>query len=279
MDYEIYRTGKSQLLTTDLSPLRGGGQVFGSGALLVCRSGEADLHIDFRTLHLMEGGVLMLFPSDVIHLGEASETFSVEMLLYDRAMLREASLQLEHTVYEDLRQDRCRGRNPVVKDIVEGMFTLLRIYFGQEECHCKDQLVLYELKAFFLGYYDYLRRHKETPLTEVGTRRVNELFNRFMELLESDYKESQSVSHYAEKLHISAKYLTQVVRSVNGLTPKAMIDHFVTMQIKLQLRSSRKSVKELAWEYHFSDASFFGRYFRQRTGMTPQEFRRKYKEA
>ena len=285
MDYEIFRSDKSRLLTTDLRFLGEESQVFGFGALLVCRHGEADLRIDFRTWHLSEGRVLMLFPSDVLQLLRATDDFSTEMLIYDRAMLREASLQLEHTVYEDLRRDRCRGDgdNATVRNIVEGIFSLLRIYFSQEACRVRDQLVLYELKGFFLGYYDYLRQQPMERRRGEGernvTRRANELFNRFMEALEEDYKQTQRVADYAGKLHISAKYLTLIVRSVNGLTPKAMIDHFVTMQIKLQLRTTNMSIKQMAWDYHFSDASFFVRYFRQRTGMTPQEYRRTFRSS
>lgn len=278
MDYEIYRSEKCRLVGSDLREMQEAALVLGNGALLLCRRGEADVEVDMRVWHLQRGSAFMFFPNDVASISGASEDFATELLIYDRAMLREASLQLEQTVYEGLRRDRLRGGERVVTDIVEGLFRLLRIYFRQEDCQCTDQLVLYQLKAFFLGYYDWLNRHRECLVQPSGSPRVSELFNQFMQLLEEDYRVSQRVDYYARKLNIGAKYLTSIVKAVNGLTPKAMIDHYVTMQIKLRLRTSDVSVKELAWEFHFADASFFGRYFRQRTGMTPQEFRRKYRE-
>lgn len=274
MDYEIYRSEKCRLVESDLAGLQAERQVLESGAVLLCRGGEAEVEVDTRVWHLVAGGAFMFFPGDVCWVRRSSEDFRVELLLYDRAMLREASLQLEQTVYDGLRGDRLGGDERTVREIVEGMFALLRIYFRQAECQCTDQMVLYQLKAFFLGYYDWLRRNGDRLTCGGGSRRVNELFNEFMRLIERDCRVSQRVGHYASCLHVSAKYLTRVVREVNGLTPKAMIDHYVMMQVKMRLRTSDASVKELAWEFGFADASFFGRWFRVRTGMTPGEFRR-----
>lgn len=278
MDKETLRSEKSQLLRSDLSRLKGEPQILSHGAIAICRKGSADLQLGFHLWHLEKDYVIILFPGDVATLTNASEDFEVEMLRYDRATLREACLQLEQTVYEGLRQDRCRGNKQVVFDIVDRMFNLLRVYFEQEECQCTDQLVLYQLKAFFLGFYDYVRRHpNETPI-DVGSRRVNELFNKFMHILDSDYALSHSVSYYADKLSISPKYLGNIVRQISGLTPKEMIDHYVTLQIKLKLRTSDVSIRQIAWQFHFNDDSFLCRYFRQRTGMSPQEYRRTYRE-
>lgn len=278
MDREILRSEKSDLIRSDLSRLAGEPQVLSHGAIALCRAGSADLQLGFHSWHLERDYAIILFPGDVANLRNASDDFEVELLRYDRAMLREACLQLEQTVYEGLRRDRCRGDKRVVLDIVDRLFSLLRIYFEQEECQCTDQLVLYQLKAFFLGFYDYVRRHPNEAPIDVGSRRVNELFNRFMRLLDSDYTLSHNVAYYADKLSISPKYLGNIVREVSGLTPKEMIDHYVTLQIKLKLRTSDESIRQIAWQFHFSDDSFLCRYFRQRTGMSPQEYRRTYRE-
>ena len=277
MDNEIFRTENAQLFNSDLWKLRTEPQVIDRGALLVCRKGVATINIDLSKWRIETDSGIILYPGDVVYVHDVSEDFHVEILTYDRAMLREASLQLEQTVYDNLRRDRCRGGEKDVFDILDSMFKLLRIYFRQQQCQCKDQMVLYQLKAFFLGYYDYKNRNKPTMPTETKSRRVNELFNMFMQLLESDYKISQNVAYYAQKLNITPKYLNTIVRTVNGLTPKSMIDHYVIMQIKLQLRTSDISIKQMAYEFHFSDSSFFSRHFRLRTGMTPQEFRERYR--
>jgi len=274
MDNEILTSEKAQLYVSSLGELMGEQKVIDYGAIIICRQGTATMRIDFKCWRLEEGAVITLFPNDVVQMTDASADFEVEMLRYCPAQLREASLQLEQTIYDTLRKDRCRGKQPVVGDIVNGMFNLLRIYFDQPECKCTDQLVLYQLKAFFLGFYDWITRNELSHECGNASQRMNELFNRFMELLERDFRLSHDVCYYAERLCITPKYLNTITKAVAHHTPKTIIDHYVVLQIKLFLHQSNISIKQMAWMFHFSDASFFCRYFKQHTGMTPQEFRK-----
>lgn len=272
MDKDILSTDKPRLITSRLEEMMGEQTVAGYGAIIICRTGSALMHIDFKAWRLGEGDVITIFPNDVVMIEEATSDFAVEMLRYDPAMLREASLQLERTVYSKLRNDRCRQGRLVVTDIINAMFRLLKIYFDQPECKCLDQLVLYQLKSFFTGFYDHIIRegHKES---DEATPRTNDLFNQFMETLERDYRLSHDVAYYAHQLCITPKYLTTIVKRITGHTPKTIIDHYVVLQLKLQLRHRDITVKQLAWDFHFSDTSFFCRYFKQHTGMSPQSFR------
>ena len=94
-----------------------------------------------------------------------------------------------------------------------------------------------------------------------------------MMLLEKDYKISRDVNYFAEKMNISSKYLTNIVNQVTGHTPKTIIDQYVILQIKMHLKRTTQSIKEMAWEFHFADVSFFCRYFKKHTGLTPQQIR------
>lgn len=277
MDAEMTPLHKVALRLDDLLQWKQEPTMLDYGAILIGRQGEADMAVNFSHWHLTEGAVITLFPNDVVLVSHASEQFQVEMLTYDASLLREASLQLEQTVYSQLRQDRCRSNAPIVKDIINSMFSLLKIYFGQHDCMCTEQLVLLQLKAFFLGFYDHLRRHPAERPDETGSRRVRELFNRFMMLLEENFRETREVATYASMLHITPKYLNFIVNRMTGHTAKIIIDHFVTLQLKVALQRSEKSVKEIAWAFHFSDLSFFCRYFKQHTGMSPQQFRKDHK--
>ena len=247
-------------------------QVLTYGAILICRKGKAMLNVNYKDWELYAGAVITLFPNDVVEL-KVDEDFEVEILKYNPSLLREASLQLEQTVYSSLREDRCRQDTPVVTNIINGMFGLLKVYFDQSECTCISQLVLCQLKAFFIGFHEYLQRNPQYRPDEVKSYRVRELFNRFMMLLEKDYKISRDVNYYAEKMNISSKYLTNIVNQVTGHTPKTIIDQYVILQLKLHLKRSTQSIKEMAWEFHFADVSFFCRYFKKHTGLTPQQIR------
>lgn len=272
---EKQSTGKASLELRTLKEWLGEAVVIDYGMIILCRNGEATIRVNFSEWKLMHGSVITLFPNDVIVISEQSEDFEVESLKYDSSLLREASLQLEQTVYSQLKADRCRKETPILTNIIKSMFSLLRLYFEQEGCICLDQLVLLQLKAFFLGFYDYLYRNPAKKKTECGSPRTRELFNRFMYELEIRYRESRDVAYYANLLSISPKYLNIIAQRITGHTVKALIDHYVVLQLKRSLATENKSAKELAWEYNFSDLSFFCRYFKQHTGVTPQQFRKK----
>lgn len=273
---ELSSYQEASLFTTHLEEWQDGPQVITYGAILICRKGKATVNINYKEWHLHEGAVITVFPNDVVELKVKSEAslFDVEMLKYNASLLREASLQLEQTVYSSLREDRCRQDTPVVTNIIDSMFALLKVYFNQSECTCISQLVLLQLKAFFVGFHEYLQRNPQNrPDDEVKSYRVRELFNRFMMLMERDYKLSRDVNYYADLMHITSKYLTNIVRQVAVHTPKTIIDQYVILQLKMQLQRSSQSIKEIAWEYHFTDVSFFCRYFKKHTGLTPQQMR------
>lgn len=269
---ELSSYQEASLFRSGLEEWQDGPQVLTYGAILICRKGKARLQVNYKDWQLYDGAVITVFPNDVVKL-RVEETFQVEMLKYNPSLLREASLQLEQTVYSSLREDRCRQDTPVVTNIINGMFSLLKVYFDQSECTCISQLVLCQLKAFFIGFHEYLQRNPQYRPDEVKSYRVRELFNRFMMLLEKDYKISRDVNYYAEQMNISSKYLTNIVNQVTGHTPKTIIDQYVILQLKMHLKRTTQSIKEMAWEFHFADVSFFCRYFKKHTGLTPQQIR------
>ena len=308
---ELSSQREASLFLSGLEEWQEGPQVLTYGAILICRKGKARLNVNYKDWELYEGAVITLFPNDVVELKvdgdckspqtengdckspetengdckspetengdckspQTANSFQAEILKYNPSLLREASLQLEQTVYSSLREDRCRQDTPVVTNIINGMFGLLKVYFDQSECTCISQLVLCQLKAFFIGFHEYLQRNPQYRPDEVKSYRVRELFNRFMMLLERDYKISRDVNYYAEQMNISSKYLTNIVNQVTGHTPKTIIDQYVILQLKMHLKRTTQSIKEMAWEFHFADVSFFCRYFKKHTGLTPQQIR------
>lgn len=298
---ELSSQQEASLFLSGLEEWQEGPQVLTYGAILICRKGKVRLNVNYKDWELYEGAVITLFPNDVVELKvdgdckspqtengdckspetengdckspQTTNCFQAEILKYNPSLLREASLQLEQTVYSSLREDRCRQDTPVVTNIINGMFGLLKVYFDQSECTCISQLVLCQLKAFFIGFHEYLQRNPQYRPDEVKSYRVRELFNRFMMLLEKDYKISRDVNYYAEQMNISSKYLTNIVSQVTGHTPKTIIDQYVILQLKMHLKRSTQSIKEMAWEFHFADVSFFCRYFKKHTGLTPQQIR------
>ena len=87
------------------------------------------------------------------------------------------------------------------------------------------------------------------------------------------YAERQGVTYYAEKLCISSRYLTTIVRRISGLTVTEWMNRFLVMEAKYLLKYSDLSIQEIAYRLSFPDQSFFGKHFKQHVGVSPSLYR------
>ncbi len=120
---------------------------------------------------------------------------------------------------------------------------------------------------------------------EIYRTRVNELKNNlsrgeqlahsFKLLVEKHFIENRTVNEYAGMLHVSPKHLSEVVSSTLGRSPLQIILDILLLEAKVQLGSTDKSVSEIAFSLNFDDPSHFTHFIKKRTGLSPQQFRRK----
>lgn len=94
----------------------------------------------------------------------------------------------------------------------------------------------------------------------------------FVRLVRKYFRMEHSVRFYANKLCISPKYLSLVVKECSGRTAAEIIDEYLLLEAKNMLRFSGKNIQQVAYELNFSNQSSFGKYFKHLTGMSPSEF-------
>lgn len=100
-----------------------------------------------------------------------------------------------------------------------------------------------------------------------------ELTNRFLASLSQHFKKEKRLSYYAALLRITPRHLSQVVKQVTGKTAGEIIDEIVIREAKLFLTGHLMNVSEVALALNFSNASFFGKYFKKHTGLSPYAYR------
>ena len=105
-------------------------------------------------------------------------------------------------------------------------------------------------------------------------KRADALFAQFISLLEENFRTERRVGWYAEQLGITAKYMSELIKQVSKRTPNEWIDSYVMLEIRVLLKNTTKSIKEIAEAINFPNQSFFGKYFKEHMGMSPTEFRR-----
>ncbi len=111
-----------------------------------------------------------------------------------------------------------------------------------------------------------------------NTSRKEFLFQKFLHNVSTSERKRHSVDYYAGQLHITPKYLSLVCKQISGKTALAWIEEYVMEDIRYYLRSSHISIKEVANKLGFPNLSFFGKYIKRTTGMSPRQLRRTLRE-
>lgn len=245
------------------------------GSIVYSHSGHARVRINFEYWDLSGKDVLIFFPGDMIKWEVVDNDFSAHVIRYSSDILRSASMNVEHAVYDLLKSDRRCGYEILINEVVDSMFRIFKFYFTIEHYSMTDRIVALQLQAFFLGFYDYLQSNPRGDLRSKGTQRTEELFNRFMELLEREYERGHEVNYYADRMNITRRYLGIIVRGKTGMSTKRIIDEYIILRLKLVMRTSKRSLKQISHDFHFSDQTALTRYFSTHVGISPQQYRLK----
>lgn len=103
--------------------------------------------------------------------------------------------------------------------------------------------------------------------------RKEELFSHFIQLIIKNYKKNKKLDFYAQQLFISPKYLSDIIKKISGQSAHEWIDRYILLETKILLRTSDKTIAQIADELNFPNNSFFSKYFKKHCGMTPKEYR------
>ncbi len=103
------------------------------------------------------------------------------------------------------------------------------------------------------------------------SRQMN-VYKKFLDLLNEYSIKEREVQFYASKLDITPKYLSAVTLEYSGKNASSWIDEYVTTKAKTLLREQQQNIKTVSECLNFPSQSFFGRYFKRVTGMSPKQF-------
>lgn len=132
---------------------------------------------------------------------------------------------------------------------------------------------LYQIMILAMHRKNAKAIEEEVPEDHIRPRSRRTLYtHEFVRLVRKYFRMEHSVRFYANKLCISPKYLSLVVKEVSGRTAAEIIDEYLLLEAKNMLRFSGKNIQQVAYELNFSNQSSFGKYFKHLTGMSPSEF-------
>ena len=115
------------------------------------------------------------------------------------------------------------------------------------------------------------RYHENEHLSQKGKGQI--MVKQFFHLLEENYAQNLQINRYAEMIGVTPSHLTQTVKMLTGKTSSQMIRGKQLLEIKRLLAHTNLSVSEIASQLNFEDQSYFTKFFKRETGLTPLQFR------
>jgi len=133
---------------------------------------------------------------------------------------------------------------------------------------------LYYAGSIWKSRLDNASMIKGSSETEENTTRAKLVFESFLKLVAEYHDRERGMAFYADKLCLTPKYLSKLVKNVSGKSGPEWIDSFVVMEAKNMLKYSEMSIKEIVYRLNFPNSSVFYKFFKAHTGQTPSEYRR-----
>lgn len=240
---------------------------------VLCLKGEIKIELDDQT-HLVQGNDLLICRPNVI-IGKS--TASPDLQVCCIAMSPNYVHQLFTIANNTWDVVRFLEKSPVIHLYPEEAklfcqyHDLIRSKLTGTPYRHQKEVVDSLLQAFIYEFHDAMERFVQlNPPTYSSYER---LFKEFLELLTSSYPKERMVAAYAEKLCVTPKYLSAVCKEISGNTASGIINKYVIKDVLYLLKKSDKSIKEIANELDFPNLSFFGKYVKRYTGLSPKQYR------
>lgn len=243
------------------------------GAILFCRRGSATVTVDQLRDRVTRDTLLLLLPGSILHLNERTDDFRVRFCAFSLELFSEAAYRLDPSFFHILHEHAIIRLPDRIIEGVRNWFQMASYTYRDRGNIFRNTIIRNRLQNVLLEAFDKTQRFAPDVHSQTGTTRQADLFQRFVALVHEHCTEQREVAFYADRLCISTRYLSTIIRSVAHSTAKEFIDRSVVLEIKMLLGSTEFSVQEIAYRLHFPDQSYLGRFFKKHTGVSPTEFR------
>lgn len=241
-------------------------------AFAICVQGSARVKINLQEYHIEPNMIVTLLPNYLLEISDYSDDWSVEFILISFDFVSDLKLIAELNLFDKIEKITC------LKIKEEEMLNLLDFHaFIVKKYKREDHLYREEIAKSLLHtlVYEVLQLLSSSEITANGKAltRSEELLTQFIGLLFQFHRQERSVAFYADKMFLTPKYLSKVIREASGKSASQWIDEMVIIKAKAMLKSSNLTVLQVSEKLNFPNASFFGSYFKKRTGFSPIQYR------
>ncbi len=246
--------------------------------MLYCIRGHLKVSINLNEFELEDNHLILVSPekiikvTDILNVGEVncvivamSKEFTSGMRIDFKRLLNEGiALNETHSVMLDGNQ----------KSIMVKYLELMERILAEDARRQEDVLlpIMSSMVSFVAGICaEKVDEFQRRPLNVSGRSQM--VFDQFIKLVGEYHTKYRNVGFYADKLCLTPKYLSKLIKTATGKSAPEWIDGFVILEAKNLLKYSDISIKEIVYRLNFPNQSVFYKFFKCRTGMTPTEYR------
>jgi AraC-like DNA-binding protein len=256
------------------------------GLIVICTEGMAQFDYDGQQILLRKNDLFLYMAHSVASNFMSSPDFNCRQIWFTRSELWNINKYGEVSL-ADLAYLKQRPMVHLTADDVQ----LLDVYFKLLCRRMRDRspmlytdIVRSLVSTMMLEMLCMMRRDKQQYAVSKDLDSTNPgvhkrlLADKFLQLVEQSDGRIRKVDDFAKQLNVTPKYLSTILKETINRRPSMMIEHFTMGAIERRLRYTDMTMQEIANDLNFPNASFFGKYFKEHTGMTPLEYRRKFQE-
>lgn len=252
--------------------------------ILFCIKGSINISVNLKEYKIQDDELIVCTAGDIINVARPtinesgnwrivmltmSHKFASELRLDFKSILNEGILPLESPVIKV---------NETIRDILSDHMKLIAKVAADKGRLYKDSIhslissmVSVLASQWFTEIGNFKTRKKSDSDTRSNHKRF--VFEQFMKLVSDNYSEQRQMGFYADKLCLSPKYLSKLIKEVSGKAAPEWIEAYVMLEAKNLLKYSDMPIKEVVYRLNFPNQTAFYKYFKAHTGMTPTDYR------
>lgn len=243
--------------------------------LVVMYEGEAHVNINTRSFVVGKNMALMIIPSSIykIECSDNARGFifavSTSLLHSDMNISLGSVVPIGLQMYNNPCFTITETDGRILGKYIDLVYSLLK--YGKYDINVMHGQLSSLL--FFMNSIMEKCVNERKLNSDSCDNRNSRLMSDFIKLLTENFRTEHRIAFYADKLCLTPKYFSSLIKQTSGKSASDWIDGIIISEAKLLLLYSDLSVQQIAYQLSFPTASFFGTYFKRHTGMTPGDFR------
>lgn len=234
------------------------------------RSGRCKAYINLVEEQIEAPAVVTLREGSYLSLKELSDDLSLGFIVMSTRLIDGLFMNLNtENRFSHMVVPTVISIAPEFVDSYELFYDTMRRLQAENENPFAFRAVLHAILSFFFGVgYQSLEVPKSDHVTAYGR-----LIEQFLQLAKQNFRKERFQDFYAEKLQVTPKHLSRVLKAQTGTSAVEWIDKFVLLEAKIMLTSTNLPIQKIADELSFPSQSTFGKFFKKHTGLSPKAFR------